>query len=392
MEISDLDDLLDRLAAGTLPIAEQQRLAQDLRLHPALRRQVRHRLQLTGQLAQAVRPVQRITLAKRRRRAPIRRPVLPQLAMAAGILLVVGLTTWLIAAAIPKQPVVETPEVVQQDGPFSLQDHAGTMTLADHSRVDLERGSSGTVLSATDDWLHTVRLESGAVHLKVAPGSDSLQVNTEPASVTARGSVTVRYLDVPMGSEPAIMVAVTQGKAQVNAVGQRRNIVQGECQVIAPGGLVMGRIVRIDTNSGHLVIESGNAKSHMNWNVSSARLPPIEAGGKPFALSQAHVGYNVRLRLDPSGAMVEHIEVPAQCFSATITGWNPSTRILTGLREHHAAAESWPLATGVVASTALLGKSMRLTLSPVTQRIERITASEHPNGERRPGAGVKGRK
>lgn len=376
------DEFFARLEAGELSTAEQRRFAEALRHEPALRRRLRARLQTSALFQQAAQsPVAvhpRLATSQPSTTATRTWP----LALAAA--LVLGIGAWGIVAATsgtshdlnsnqPDEPVVADgpPETVNAAGPFTMGAQRGALTIAHTSQIELEAGSSGDV-SHTPTTPSVVRLDSGGARLRATAGGGPVWVQTGPAKIIVDGDAEIRYLDVPDGARSAVEVAVAHGSARVESPGLANQILRvGDSHVVAPDGTLKARITRIDPDRHTIQLSAG--QNRHRWVISTETPPPVFADGAPFPLTALDPEWRFEVRIDPATGGISRIDIPVQTREVTVQAWNQTTRILRTRRGTNPTLDDWVIADGVTISPAMLDHLVRLTYSPTTRVVSKIS-------------------
>jgi hypothetical protein len=361
-------DLFARLEAGELDRDEQLELAAALRRDPGLRQRLRQRLAISALLVQAASAVP-VSSASSRGAVPSRStPLLPYfLAAAALIVLAVGALVLAVVLS-PGEPAAPPPSEVASSGPFSLDEQRGALRLPDHSQVDLEAGSSGTV-SHPQPAQPVVRLDGGGANLRVAPDAQAVLVQTGPANITVRGQATVQYLDVPEGALPAVDVKVATGSAQVDTGGgQPQALGVGDTRLVIPGGQLKAKVVRIDAQKGLIQLSAGTDRR--SWTISTAvDAPPVTASGQPLPISALEAEWRVVLQVEGNGSRIARIEVPPQTREGTISAWDPVRRTVEFRRSSRHAPETLRMADGLPLPDLQPGQVIRVTVDPRSKQV-----------------------
>ncbi len=359
---TDDDDLLQRFIAGEpLAVAEQQLLAAQLRRDPALRQRLRNGLRGEQRLVQAVRTSHVVRpLTTRRLRRTRRGPTLA-IAMAAAAVLVIGsllLAGWLAGTPVSTKVTQPIVEAVQDQGAFELTERTGRAVLPDHSRVELDAFSTGTITG------RAMSLEAGGVRLRPVPDAEDLRIEAGPATITVRGEVAVRYLDVPEGSAPAIHVQVATGHARIDIAGTRHELARGDSHLVAPDGRLQAVVVAVDHR--HIELQAGNER--LSWSVDRSEVMPMDEQGRELPPEKLQPGWKVRVMLSSEPRTVTGIEVPPQQMSGTVLSWDGNRRILCLDRDRFGRQPPMLLAEGID-ERPVKGRSYRLRVDPATLTV-----------------------
>jgi ferric-dicitrate binding protein FerR (iron transport regulator) len=164
--------------------------------------------------------------------AAVRRPwILPAVAAAACLALIVGLIVWTSGA--PAEPFKVVSGDVKAEG--SRVEVSGPtpafVRMSDGSEAELAPASSANFRGRVGDARQVVELNQGSGRFKVAKAPESFRIDTPSGRVSVLGTEFTVELRKQKKGPAALAVSVASGRVRVEAGGQTRELGPGESRV-----------------------------------------------------------------------------------------------------------------------------------------------------------------
>jgi len=164
--------------------------------------------------------------------AAVRRPwILPAVAAAACLALIVGLVVW--SSGAPAEPFKVVAGDVKAEG--SRVEVSGStpafVRMSDGSEAELAPASSANFRGRVGDARQVIELNQGAGKFKVAKAPDSFRIDTPSGRVSVLGTEFSVELRKQKKGSAALAVSVASGRVHVEAGGVVKELGPGESRV-----------------------------------------------------------------------------------------------------------------------------------------------------------------